>query len=190
MKTKLLFIVLFFTSFYFFSCSVKFSDNSFTDKRDGQIYSTVKIGNLIWMLDNLNYDNSDSYCFDDKSTNCNIYGRLYTWESALKACPSGWRLPTKNELMDLVEYFGGENSAADILTKTSPQGFNANYPGSRYFNGEYAGLNEYIVLWSSTEIDNEKGYCFSLDREGTERITYPDYLKTAGFSVRCVRKAY
>lgn len=189
MKTKSLIIILILLSVYFIGCSSDISDSSLTDSRDGQVYSTVKIGNLIWMIDNLNYDAKGSYCYDDKTTNCNVYGKLYTWEAALKACPPGWRLPTESELRDLIEYFGGMKYAQNKLTKPYPEGFNALYSGSRYYYGEYAGLLEYVVLWSSTELNDEKAVCFSLDKEGTERITWPEYLKTAAFSIRCVKKA-
>jgi hypothetical protein len=49
-----------------------------------------------WTTDNLNIQAVSSYCYEDLETNCRQYGRLYTWESAPRACQSlgnGWRLP-------------------------------------------------------------------------------------------------
>jgi len=182
-------LILLVLSFYFAGCSSSGSSNDvYLDSRDGQSYRTIQIGNLIWMLDNLNYKNKGSSCYDDINADCNTYGKLYTWEAAQDAVPQGWRLPTLSELKSLIEYFKAE-SKPDILTVDYPRGFNVLYGGSKYYYGEYHGIGEYAVFWSSTESDSAKVYCFSLDKEGNNRITYPDYLKTAGFSVRCIKKA-
>jgi uncharacterized protein (TIGR02145 family) len=28
-------------------------------------------------------------------------GKIYNWEQAMQVCPTGWRLPTENELINL-----------------------------------------------------------------------------------------
>ena len=66
-----------------------------TDSRDGQTYRTVKIGDQVWMAENLNYaytgvpfkgsytSDSTSWCYGDDPANCAKYGRLYTWAAAM-----------------------------------------------------------------------------------------------------------
>jgi len=76
------------------------------DSRDGKKYKTAKIGKHIWMAENLNYNANNSKCYDNKPANCIIYGRLYDWETARKACPKGWHLPSHKELAHLMEFIG------------------------------------------------------------------------------------
>lgn len=62
-----------------------------TDERDGEVYKTIRVGNLTWMYQSLRYrylqptaeQDSSSWCPESDSLMCAIYGRLYLWSAAM-----------------------------------------------------------------------------------------------------------
>lgn len=72
-----------------------FSDEleTFTDARDGQVYSQVQIGDQLWMGQNLRYADSSAlgsenlkgaaWCLDNNPENCKTAGVLYLWHAAM-----------------------------------------------------------------------------------------------------------
>ena len=192
----------FITSLFFLllACS-----ESFTDSRDGQSYDVVKIGNLSWMAENLNYATEGSACPDGDSRNCKRLGRLYTWAEAKTVCPEGWRLPT-NE--DFAQILAQSNAGASLKAKdgwfkkgngSDEFGFNALPAGYRsavlkaddgaITGGKFDGIGGYAYFWSADEdAENPESNAyylflsFSSDAASLNSFAKEDYR-----SVRCVR---
>jgi len=185
--------------------------DAFTDTRDNEDYKWIKIGNQIWMAENLNYKTAyGSWCYDDKESNCNTYGRLYDWETAKQVCPDGWHLPTDEEWKELERHLGmsveesGEISfrgndeggklketglthwKAPNKGATNEGGFTALPGGYRNYNGTFYYVGNYGYWWSSTEYSAAGAYSRSLryDSASISRYSNDEEL---GFSVRCVR---
>jgi len=171
---------------------------AFTDPRDGYIYKTVKIGSQTWMAENLAYKMSEGcWAYENKETFAHIYGRLYTWEAAKKACPPGWHLPSNDEWQTLVDYFGGDKKAGTALKSTkgwedggngdNSSGFNALPAGYRYYrDGSFKNLGKYTLFWSSSPYGSERAWIRKLTYSYGKVYRHFDYL-ASGFSVRCLR---
>ena len=175
------------------------------DSRDGKTYRTVKIGDKVWMAENLNYQTGKSKCYENKSENCDKYGRLYVWREAVTACPDGWHLPNKQEFEDLKTLAGQKGGVIDkagtVLKSTTGWkdkdgksgngtdglGFGA-LPAGAYFSGRdsFDGEGSSAGFWSSTEIGSGRAYFLGLYYSSEDADVDAD-VKTYGFSVRCVK---
>ncbi len=174
------------------SSSSEPAEGSFTDSRDGQTYRTVKIGDQVWMAENLNFETDSSYCYNDSAEYCAKYGRLYEWSAAMDACPSGWHLPDTAEWRMLLAAVGGDSIAGMKLKSTS--GWNSDGNGTddfgftvlpaggwdnKMFEGEAAGF------WSSVGYGNYAAAIRLLaDAFAVRLISGRTYV---GHSVRCVK---
>jgi uncharacterized protein (TIGR02145 family) len=168
--------------------------NTFTDSRDGKTYRTVKIGNQVWMAENLNYQTGNSWCYDDRQSNCNKYGRLYDWNTAMKACPAGWVLPTRNEWNQLVNAAGGNSAAGTKLKSKSPDwngedayGFSALPGGLRNIVGSFNGLGSWGHWWAATrDASFDYAYLRGMKSNNTG-VSEGSSDKSDSRSVRCLQ---
>ena len=167
-------------------------EQGFTDARDEQRYRTVVIGGRTWMAENLNYEMNDSWCYDDIPANCNIYGRLYTWDAAMAACPAGWSLPAREEWNELIDTAGGGEDASRTLRALPPAwdgddnfGFSALPGGHRRTDDSFWYIGEQSGWWTATEFSatsaNQRST--SADRAWNGRSISKHY----GLSVRCIK---
>jgi uncharacterized protein (TIGR02145 family) len=169
----------------------------FTDKRDGQKYRTVKIGDQVWMAENLNYKIDNSWGYDNDESNCKKYGRLYIWDAAMAACPAGWRLPSGDDWNKLITTAGGSSVAAKNLKSkngwnsngngTDNHGFSALPGGYRVAAGNFGGAGNYGNWWTSKGYDSDNAYIQSMHCK-SDNIGESRFKMDCGFSVRCVRK--
>ncbi|MDR2578805.1 MAG: fibrobacter succinogenes major paralogous domain-containing protein [Chitinispirillales bacterium] len=166
--------------------------NTFTDPRDNQTYRTVRVGNLTWMAQNLNFQTSNSWCYDNDESNCQKYGRLYDWNTALTACPAGWRLPTNDDWDNLVQAAGGDDVAGTKLKSASPAwngtddfGFSA-LPGGHGWSGDFLNAGNFGRWWSATEHDAGGVWGRNMHWDYSFVDAYW-YHKTTLFSLRCLR---
>jgi uncharacterized protein (TIGR02145 family) len=126
-----------------------------TDSRDSKIYQTVPIGAQCWMKENLNYASANSWCYGNNSSNCNIYGRLYTWDAASGGttssanpsgvqgvCPTGWHLPSDAEWQQLEIYLGMDPSVANTTDwRGTDQGSQLKESGTSHWSSGNTGTN-------------------------------------------------
>jgi uncharacterized protein (TIGR02145 family) len=165
-------------------------------------YQEVLLSNKIWLAQNLNEPVSDSFCQDNRTENCDLLGRLYTFDGAKKACAGlgdGWRLPTGAEWKDLTRAYGnayGDGSpdgtrAYQSLVTGGSTGFNGTFGGKRIYNGgqfyfyDFKGIGYY---WAdeANPGDSSQSRMFTF-RSGDTMLLYESIPKTDYISARCVK---
>lgn len=107
---------------------------------DGNVYGTVKIGDQVWLAQNMRVKTpKGSWCYRDKENNCKKYGALYSWAAAMALpdkcnqddcydlikqphqgiCPKGFHVPSKEEFLKLYDFIGGREKAGTELKSVS-----------------------------------------------------------------------
>lgn len=146
----------------------------------GNKYNYVKIGKLFWMTKNLRcnisclnygvYEDIQGYPTVDKCYRDGGY--LYSIPSTNRGpCPQGWRLPTKNELLELLELANRNN--VSLLSTTgwnveSKDEYGFSLVPAGYYTTEY-----YSTTCSGAFIPSSDGYGLWVKNGGTDM--YVDY---------------
>jgi len=177
-------------------------DGALYDIRNSQSYKTVKIDSLWWMAENLNHTTSNSWCYDNENSNCDTYGRLYTWDAAMTACPTGWRLPTRQDWNNLTQAAGGVLMAGNNLKTTfgwndkanatsgngtDELGFSALPGGYRRWPDSFFNCRGSDGHWWSATNDNVNGPWSLFLHSESNFIDEINGDRLTGLSVRCVQ---
>jgi uncharacterized protein (TIGR02145 family) len=164
------------------------SFTNFTDSRNGKVYKTVKMPDgKIWFAENLNYASEGSKCYNNKEENCQKYGRLYDWATAMKACPNGWHLPSKEEWEGLPARAKLLKSKEGWLENngTDAFGFAALPGGYGFSDGRFDIVGGYGYWWSSLE--GYSGVSYYWLRYDREDANWGYGVKSFLYSVRCAQ---
>ncbi len=171
--------------------------NELKDQRDGYVYKTIQIGDQVWMAENLRYKTKGSWCYENDSTNCEKYGRLYSQKSAMESCPTGWHLPSDDEWKLLEQHLGmskadagkfngwrGSNQGTQLLTD-STLGFNVLLAGYRNPPANNMLQGTHAFFWTST-VKNTLAYMRQFYEKQPKIFRRVRPVNWA-FSVRCVK---
>lgn len=175
---------------------------------DGNEYPAVVIGQQTWMAKNLAVTKAPdgtpitSYPYLGVEDSVKTFGRIYDWENARKACPSGWHLPSDDEWLVMIKYLGGPLKAGGKMKEkgmahwkdpnngaTNESGFNALPGGYRTARGKYINFkNNLAYFWTSTSFDdlNAWGYYLTYGEPIIYRYS-ASFTKDMGFGVRCIK---
>jgi uncharacterized protein (TIGR02145 family) len=198
-----------------------------TDK-DGNIYTSVTLGTQVWMVENLKTTKLNDgteipnvtdpltwanlttlgYGWYDNNVNTykTLFGALYNWYAVNtgKLCPTGWHVPTDNDVTILETYLGGRDIAGGKLKETgtthwlapntgatNETGFKA-LPGGTYnSSGYYDQMGQVGVWWYIKSSSPEETWWFNIWSDDTKFNMFSGgtfYLyKVTGFSVRCIK---
>ena len=163
MKKRNLYSILVFISIIIFS-NCKNSTNS--DSTSNNDFEEIKIGNQIWMSENLNVDkfrngdpikeakthdewirafnnNEPAWCYymNDQSNGIK-YGKLYNWyaiNDARGLAPDGWHVPSDTEWNELIDFLGGKKVAGGKMKSKTSWAENGNGNNESGFNAKPSG---------------------------------------------------
>lgn len=136
---------------------------------NGNVYLTVRIGNQVWMAENLkvtHYCNGDlipnitdrdtwsalttgAYCnYNNNGGHVATYGRLYNWfavNDSRNIAPEGWHVPTDTEWKQLEMYLGMSQADADATNwwlRGTDEGGKLKEAGTTHWEGPNPATNE------------------------------------------------
>ena len=182
---------------------------------EGSDYTTASIGTQCWLKENLNFGtmipgtenqtsngNIEKYCYNDDPDYCRDFGGLYQWGEAMAykttarargLCPVGWHIPSIGELATLNDMINGDGNSLKNTDQgtgdgngTNTSGFSALLSGSRFYYGNFINLDNFSLIWSSSQFDAYSAHYFSLSAYDSGVYFYHEN-KTNGFSIRCLK---
>lgn len=190
-------------------------DFLFTDPRDSREYWCTTIGDTEWFKENLAYKGAGAP-LENCEVTTDVFGRFYTWDEAVSACPEGWRLSSLDDWA---------NAASVILgSKPDPQSrffsIAGSFMGDLYFNGnkmweywpkvkitdqlglsmlplgfatkqetaaKFDNMYEYAAFWTADEKDGEQAYYRYFYDESPDLFIGRSNKSAFAANVRCVR---
>lgn len=198
-----------------YGTEVSFTTTSPVADVEGNEYTTVQIGDQVWMAENLrtttysdgtaipNVTNEDTWSElttpayawwenDASTTDRGAYYNYYTVATG-NLCPDGWHVPTESDWETLLDYVGEQPGrklkihGEQLYTDYNETGFSAGMEGYRASgNGVFARYGEWTWYWIGGA-DASQGYNYAKKFEDDSHGVQHDLNSNQmGFSVRCM----
>lgn len=177
----------------------------------GKKYKTQKIGNQLWMTENLDYifeglnvgdatlqDDVHAWYYNNDPEQSegllyNGYAAKYLAEHP-ELLPEGWHVSTISDFAKLQTAVGGANTAGGKLKTpgtmngTNYYGFNGLATGMVRSTGAFTDRNTYLRLWTPDLYSAGRQYFLTLESDkNTATIVYFDNDQNVAYSIRLVK---
>lgn len=176
--------------------------------QDGNVYKTLKVGNQVWMTENLKtthfrngqaipnvkedkqWDALTSSAYCDAANNpsrAEVQGRIYNWyviADEKNVCPSGWHVPSEAEWQVLLKYLtetpGSKELNANLfkVLQEDFRGYDGGFSGNGYGGGGW---------WTSTPVTDETAYYHGVNYNTASKNRL-EGRKKFGYSIRCIKE--
>ena len=131
--------------------------------RDGYKYKTVKIGKQHWMAEDYRFETKFSKCADYRGVDpdgcIREYDFLSTIDAGVNICPTGWRLPTEKDFIEMTHFV-----TSDIIM--------ANDATEKQIRKRYAELTNRLSSTSCKEGKNSVGFNASCGFDNVSPVYY------------------
>ena len=188
------------------------------DSRDNQVYKILTIGEQTWMAENLNYYDTiqtpelkqHSWCFNNKESNCELYGRLYDLSVTIGydpsetpfaqlilqskmdsnnvqgICPDRFRIPKISDYEKITDSYNKANYL--ISEKDNTSGFSIPVNSNTGFRNATKFVDKEVRFWTTTyhwsSYDDADVIDFKLSSYTYGIGTGPEF----GHNIRCIKK--
>ncbi|MBN2522293.1 MAG: T9SS type A sorting domain-containing protein [Bacteroidales bacterium] len=180
-------------------------NGTLTDIRDNQTYNTARIADQVWLAENFDYNVPGSWPLHRNGID---FGRQYSWSAYMNGstvegtqgvCPSGWHIPTFEEILVLMEPYQNQSEVYDALIENGTTGFDALIHDYMWEICNSTGIiyKDFFastVFGTSSDVEGDSDYRYSLN------VLYKDLVgnivEVAGWStlhkclyssVRCIK---
>jgi uncharacterized protein (TIGR02145 family) len=181
---------------------------------DGNTYGIVRIGDQLWMKENLRVLHApdstaiQGFAYNNDTSFIKTFGLLYTWNTAMDGsekegaqgiCPKGWHIPSDEEFKVLEIFLGMTRAEADMvntwrgvnvgtqLKAGGKSGYNAKLAGRRSTEGYYSLMGRAEYVWTSSSFGTNAAWRRCLDLYSNDVGRWNTFPQSYGFSVRCIK---